>query len=166
MPTPCLQSPSCLTPEINMLKVNLKLSDIHRVKFNSWTQDIDIYCNLCNQTSWKVINSVIALSSWHTTINIQSYYKMTQYIISPQDRFLPVTYVIKIKCVWWFSPTTKRGLSAPNRSIHNYLRSPFPVIKVHDRGSFGNSYLSNNNSNIKQKTCVQIYKHVSPHKMV
>ena len=35
MPTPCLQDPSCLTPEINMLKVNIKLSDIHRVKFDS-----------------------------------------------------------------------------------------------------------------------------------
>ena len=35
MPTPCLQDPSCLTPEINMLKVNIKLSDIHRVKFES-----------------------------------------------------------------------------------------------------------------------------------
>ena len=88
---------------------------------------------------------------------------MTQYIISPQDRYLPVTYVIKIKCVWWFSPTTKRGLSAPNRSIHSYLRSLFPVIKVHDRGSFGNSYLSNNNSKYKTKDlCSDLQACISP----
>ena len=87
---------------------------------------------------------------------------MTQYKISPQDRFLPLTYVIKIMCVWWFSPTTKRGLSAPNRSIHSYLRSPFPVIKVHDRGSFGNSYLSNNNSNTKKDLCSDLQACISP----
>ena len=45
--------------------------------------------------------------------------------IGPRDGYLPITHkFVQIKCTWVAHPSRpKRGLSVPNRSIHNYLRS-------------------------------------------